>query len=291
MDLEQIKKELSAGGEHIGDMLFWALADARVDRAALEATWLGAGLDACFLPEAPTAERALKLAVRESQVGQRDRLLRLGKETEEELVFAVVREHHKDDGSLWYEQEARVSLERASEKISADDSTHDLVVAIESRFRLLRDTHTADDVRRSIVRALHSFAAVSLREGGGIYWTPYTYASQVRQLQRAIEGIGQSRFYLLPVHRSAEAEQTLGDVAKASIEEELAALVAEIDGFLVAPPERPSTLVRRLGTFEELRARGQLYQSVLRTQIQGLDAQLDRLAGVVDGLLLQKSAA
>jgi hypothetical protein len=40
---------------------------ARVDRAALEPPRRDAGLDAALLPEEPTADRALKQAVREAQ--------------------------------------------------------------------------------------------------------------------------------------------------------------------------------------------------------------------------------
>jgi hypothetical protein len=61
----------------------------------------------------PTAERALKQAVREAQVGQRDRLIRLGFDSEAEIVFAIVRENRDDAGNVTYVQEARVRLERA----------------------------------------------------------------------------------------------------------------------------------------------------------------------------------
>jgi hypothetical protein len=78
MNLQRLRTVLGKGSQHLGDIVFWQLADARVDRSTLESLWRDAGLDAALLPEEPTAERALKQAVREAQVGQRDRLIRLG---------------------------------------------------------------------------------------------------------------------------------------------------------------------------------------------------------------------
>ncbi|MCQ6473451.1 DUF6744 family protein, partial [Vibrio parahaemolyticus] len=82
----------------------------------------------------------------------------------------------------------------------------------------LRDTHTADDVRRTITRALQSMSAVLVRDSGGVWWVPAPHAESMRKLQVAIESIGSSRFYLLPVHDSSDAHRTLGDAASKSIE-------------------------------------------------------------------------
>jgi hypothetical protein len=291
MNIERIKSALATGGEHLGDLLWWHLGDARIDRAELESIWTKGGLDAALLPDAPTAEKALKLAAREAQVGQRERLIRLGKEDEHEIVFAIVHEHRHEDGSLTFRQEARVVLARDCEALSSEAPTHDVVESIKAKFDVLRTTHTPDDVRRAIVKALRSWAAVTLRDHGGVYWSPPTAAQKVRRLQAAIEQIGSSLLSVLPVHRSVEAERTLGGIARASIEEELAALQTEITSFMQAPPERASTLARRLEMFDELRARARVYREVLHVQVQDLDRNLDQLAASVSQLLDQKSAA
>jgi hypothetical protein len=199
MNLQRLRTVLGKGSQHLGDIVFWQLADARVDRATLESLWRDAGLEAALLPEEPTAERALKQAVREAQVGQRGRLIRLGLDSEAEIVFAIVRENRDDAGNVTYVQEARVRLERASEALTSDVASHDIVRAVLTGFRTLRTTHTADDVRRAIVKALGKWAAVTLRDGGGIYWVPSVYAAELRRLQGAVEKIGTSRVHVLPV--------------------------------------------------------------------------------------------
>jgi hypothetical protein len=53
-----------------------------------------------FLPNPPTAEKALKVAVREAAVGQPDRLIRLGKEGEAEIVFPILAQAGFDGARL-----------------------------------------------------------------------------------------------------------------------------------------------------------------------------------------------
>lgn len=291
MSLKQIQAALAQAGEHLGDLVWWQLSNAEVPRVELERLWSDAGLDRGLLPESPTAERALKAAAKESQVGHVDYLVRLGKEDPTEVIFAVVHESREADGSLSYTQEARVRLDRVHEQLITDAPSHQLVAAICSGFERLRLTHTADDVRRAVTKTLRSFCAVPLRESGGIYWVPRTYSAALRQLQKAVESIGSSTVYLLPVHDSADAARTLGDVAQASVEDELEQLKFEIDGFLQSPPERPSTLMRRLEAFEALKAKAELYRDILKVQVDDLDSQLSTLTSTVERLLDSKFAA
>src|ERR1700759_3530380 len=290
MNLQRLRTVLGKGSQHLGDIVFWQLADARVDRTTLESLWRDAGLDAALLPEEPTAERALKQAVREAQVGQRDRLIRLGLDSDDEIVFAIVRESRDDAGNVTYLQEARVRLERASETITSDDASHDIAQAVIDGFRTLRPTHTSDDVRRAIVKVLGTWAAVMLRDGGGIYWVPAVYAAELRRLQTAVEKIGASRVHVLPVHESQDASPALGAIATASLEAELAQLQTEIAAFVSTPPERTSTLTRRLEAFAALRERAKLYRSVLAITVTDLDRQLDEMSATVDGMLNKKAA-
>lgn len=290
MNISKLQSVLINSGHHIGDIIFWQLADARVEHSTLEAIWRQAQFDVGLLPEAPSAERALKQAVREAQVGRRDRMIRLGLESESQIVFAVVREHRDDNGNLSYAQEARVVLDRSTETLTSDWYEHEAVKTIFAGYGVLRTTHTSDDVRRAVVRALAEWAAVTLREGGGVYWVPSPYAQQLRSLQSAIEKLGHSRVHLLPVHQSQDAGRSLGVIATASLEAELAQLQAEIAAFVSSPPERTSTLQRRFESFEALRNRARLYRSILSVQVTDLDAQLDQMVATVDSLLARKAA-
>jgi hypothetical protein len=288
--LKLIKSAL-AKGDHIGDLVWWSLSEARVDRVRLTVVWDEAGLPPELLPEPPSAEKAFKAAIKEATVGQHGRLIRLAVETPNEIVYGVVQENRHGNGTLDYHQEARVTLDRNRDQLSSDVPGHDLVFEVMRRFEVLKTTHVADDVRRAITRTLDTLAAVMLRPSGGVYWVPAPFAAKVRQLQVAVQKIGLSTMSVLPVHRSAEAEQTLGEVAKASIEDELAALRTEIDGFVALPPERTSTLERRLEAFAALRDRAKLYRSVLAVTVVDLDHQLGNMAATVEALIHQKAKA
>ena len=289
MSIDLIRRSLSTGGEHLGDLVFWSLSEARIDRVQLESIWSQAQLDPGLLPDAPSAEKAIKLAVRESATGHPDRLIRLGKECDAEIIYNVVREQRHGDGSLDYSTEARITLDREREVFSSDRPGHDLVEAVHLRFDTYRSSHHPDDVRRTIVKTLGSLAAVTLRDGGGVYYVPSPHADKVRRLQSAVEKIGSSRVYLLPVHKSAESSSALGEIARGSIEEELASLKSEIASFVETPPSRASTLVHRFDAFEALRARAKMYRSVLAVEVADLDTTLNKLSNTVEQLLAEKA--
>jgi len=90
--------------------------------------------------------------------------MRLGKEDEAKIVFAVMRETKHEDGSVAHQQETRVILDRQVESVSSDISGHDLAVVITTRFGELRSTHVADDVRRSMMTILDACATVTQRD-------------------------------------------------------------------------------------------------------------------------------
>src|SRR5688572_7401679 len=115
--LKQIIDVLSTGGTHLGDLCWWSLSDATIDRTALESKWKNAGLSTELLPEPPTTEKAFKLAVRETQVGLVDRLIRIAIDDESTVVFAIVHEQKHDDGTLTYTQEAKVGLDLMSQTV------------------------------------------------------------------------------------------------------------------------------------------------------------------------------
>lgn len=289
--LDLIKHHTNRGGEPLGDLLWWELVNATVPRRLLQNYWVQAALPTELLPEPPSAEKAFKTAARETQVGHPDHLLRMAKDDEHEVVYGLVVEKRDGSGGLEYQQEARITLHRTNDAVTSDAPTNEMVRRFFQRFEDLRDVHTTDDIRRSITKTLDSFAAVTLRANGGVYWVPAPYAEGLRRLQTVVEKLGQSKLHLVPITRSKEGQAALAQAARASIEDELNALQAEVQEFVATPPERASTLVRRLDTYDDLRRRAGLYQTVLAAQVTGLTEALVRMEQQVHGLLAHKKAA
>ena len=44
MTLDKITTVLNKGGQHLGDLIWWTLSDAKIDRSTLENIWTGAQL-------------------------------------------------------------------------------------------------------------------------------------------------------------------------------------------------------------------------------------------------------
>ncbi len=288
--LKTLSAALARGGQHLGDIVFWSLGAASINRLDLESRWEQTGLPITLLPEPPTLEKAFKLAVRETHAGLTERLIRPLIDDEAHVVFAVVHEARHNE-VLVYTQEARIELNLLHGDIVSDVPAHDLVVAVKARFAALRDAHAPDDIRRTITRTLQRLSAVLLRDSGAIWYVPAPHAAALRQLQGCIEGIGHSKLYLLPVHDTADGSRTLGDAATKSLEAELTDLKSEVEAFVAQPPERTSTLVRRFDAFDDLRARAELYRSVLSVQVKDLDTTLDQLESSIETLLNAKQAA
>ena len=289
-ELDLIRRNTNHGGQPLGDLLWWELAAASVSRPDLVKLWVQGGLPTELLPDEPTPEKAFKTAARETQVGHTDRLLRLAKDDELEVVFGIVNEQRDGNGGLEYHQQARITLDRQTGNLLSDQPADNMVQKLMARFQELKTLHTTDDVRRTITRTLDSFAAVTLRHGGGVYWSPAVYAASLRRLQAIIEKLGQSKMHLVPVTATKEGQAALAQAAKASIEEELTALQTEMKQFLQTPPDRASTLMRRLEHFDDLRRKANLYQTVLQAQVEGLAENLTEMERQVHGLLDSKRA-
>ena len=289
-ELDLIRRNTNHGGQPLGDLLWWELVNASVSRGDLTKLWVQGSLPIELLPDEPTPEKAFKTAARETQVGHTDRLLRLAKDDELEVVFGIVNEQRDGNGGLEYHQQARITLDRQTGNLLSDQPADNMVQKLMARFQELKTLHTTDDVRRTITRTLDSFAAVTLRHGGGVYWTPAVYAASLRRLQAIIEKLGQSKMHLVPVTATKEGQAALAQAAKASIEEELTALQTEMQQFLQTPPDRASTLMRRLEHFDDLRRKANLYQTVLQAQVEGLAENLTEMERQVHGLLDSKRA-
>ena len=56
--IETLRTVLAAGGTHLGDLLWWTLSDAAIDRTNLEAHWASANLPrSCYRRPPPPRRR------------------------------------------------------------------------------------------------------------------------------------------------------------------------------------------------------------------------------------------
>jgi len=297
-----LRNTVQAGGEHLGDVVWWMLSGADVQRSVLETKWLAAGLDPKYMPQPQTPEKALRLAVRAASTNlgsqRQGTLVRPTVDSDNALIFAVVQEGHDASGNYFSTQKALVMLDLTKDSggvpantVTTDNPSDDTASLILKEYHRYADTHTSRDIMGMIVKVLKDTNAVTLRETGGIYWVPRTKSDEVRKLQNAVEQLGNSLVFILPVHKTADSERSLGMAAAGSIEAELGTLRDEIAGFVSDPNGvRAGTLDRRLATFEDLRGRAELYRSILGVTVEDLEGQLHLMQMSVETLLAQKRA-
>jgi len=289
MSVAEIKEAVGRGDEHLGDMVWWTIREARIARALLLDTWKQEGLPEALLPEEPSPEKALGTAVREGRVGRLDYQILKSLETPERVSYAILRKQPDGDGNLGTVQEARLDLDRVAGKLQS--GLHPVAQAVMTAWNELCTTHTSDDLRGVLVKAVDAFQGVKLRPTGGIYWIPAVHAGKLRAVERAVKQISTgSQLTLIAVTRMNGNATNLAGAAQGALEGELAALKAEIEAWATAPPSRISTLASRVEAFQALRDKADLYRGILSVEVSALDAGLDTLTENVRRMIEAKEA-
>lgn len=284
-----VKKVRDAMGEAVGAFLgvlvWWELSDARVSRSALEALWKANGIDTDYLPEVPTTARALRHAVEEQPLKGTGVLVRLSLQSPTEVCYAVVEENLLGTGTNRYRQLDTIRLERKTGAIKCDHH-HAVADAVITSYHSLRDSHSSDEVRTAIVRAVREGCyGAPLRKHGGFYWVSPMYNSEQEAVGRVVESLGQSVWYTLPIHESVQTVKAVSAGAQDSLRSELADLHAQIEGYKTNPAKRATTYETRLEDLAALRDRASLYHTVLSVEVSDLEAEVQTLEATLQDMI------
>jgi hypothetical protein len=289
MTLERITSALDKGGEPLGDLVGWELADANTPVHQLKDRWSQEDLDPALLPEAPTPRKALKVAAQRVNARLGDDLrVEVVDEGDEPTLSIQRRKVGFDQGRAHVDwlQTANIVLCKdmtlfASQPPSIDE--RGVQQSLTDEFQAFLTTYTTDDVRRCFVRTVQSWQAFSVFRG--VYWIQPHHAGDVRKLARVIGGIGESVVKLIPITGSPEGQQTLQAAAQASLEQDLADLLKDMQRFVDKPPKSSDTLEARLDDFEALRNKAALYQTVLGAKVGDIETNLLAMTAIVSTLI------
>lgn len=291
MITQELKQAFAKSGTHLGDLVWWSLDDARVNRQTLEQLWRARSLDPALLPEAPTPEKAFREACKEAAVGlkKNGRELRLAFENANQVVFEL-ESFWWDGNKTEHSQEATVSLDLtlSSPLPKVGGTACDVTQDVEARYQTLLTTHTTGDVGKMLVKTLKSIKAFTLRPSGGVYFVPDASAQEIRNVRDVVQALGQSFMDVVPVHDggTGEARESMAKAAQKSLEKDLADLVTELRTFVAKPP-RGDTLERRLEEFRQLREKAEFYRTLLSCQVDGLEKGLEDMTEIVQKMLAQ----
>jgi hypothetical protein len=293
--LKKVQENALAQGEHLGTLCWWALNGATISHDDLVARAKAAGLSEVYLPKAikPVAafRRAWRHAARRCPPSM---MLREIGETAERIVVGLVKEDADvEHARLDYDVVGHITFEKASEVLVAHVAS-DISADVQRLYAVHHD-HGSEDVR-AMLTGLMREAGVSIRDAGGVYFVPPSFAGTLAAMAKVVEGIGHNRVLSLPVADVGAAKETLAEVARATLDDEIRALEAELDAFASSGAEtRDGTLARRLTKFDELRARVALFSGCLSFKADALVGKIgglqEDLRDKLNGRVLEKAVA
>lgn len=265
----------------LGTIFWWDLGNNRVDHKRLVERADAAGLDRALLPPAVKATTAFRRAWRAAarRIGD-DLLLREIADTPDQIVVAVVLEHHDVPNlDLRYQVLARATFSKKTEAIAVLEQ-HPILDGLGALFEHYSAV-TTEDVRAMVLTFVRR-SGLSIRNAGGVYFIPPALSETLRALGQLLPEIGQNTVWTLPVADLGDASVTLGALARDTLDAEITAVEAELAAFDARDVEtRDSTLQRRLKKFEELRGRTNLMAGALSFRADALHEKLVMLEGEV----------
>jgi hypothetical protein len=268
-------------GDCKGAFVWWELSEVAVRRAKLEALMDQSGLDPeVFMPPEIMASAAFTKSCKDCQsVREGLWMRRLNKS---DRIVCVIKRETQDmvAEDVDWNTEAKVTFSKSSERVTVE-GTCEAADAIADTYEAYKETHIAEDIRKTLIRNIADFlGGFSLRRrGGGIYFVlpqflPFLYAH--RQVVRSIG----SSFYVAPIHTGGD----VGECARDGLEDVLRGLERQVEEFRSDPP-RADTLKRRLEEFAALKAKLGMYSSVLGMKSDDLQQKADDLDAIVAVIL------
>jgi len=175
-----------------------------------------------------------------------------------------------------------------------DDVVDELRQGFEEHF-MFASRHELQSMTTTTLMSI--FGGIRLKEEGGLYWVGAEMAREhdVRALSRVVGACGNSYMRVLGVNDTEENRKSVADSAREAFESEIAKAFAELrgDGARVIDESsvRASTLENRLGAYQDLRTRVELYSELLGQRREGLMAQLAEATEIVSDMLTGKTPA
>lgn len=233
-----------------------------------------------FLPQYAGDRVAIVRAIDSTRSGlaRQGLLLRPIRRTGTEISFGIVRERRSETAERLdhdFEDVVGWTSEPNPALVRGD---HPVAVQVAQVYRELRGKVTAEDWSRSISAHLELLAAARLR--AGVFWVPPTSVEMLSQLGALLGEVG---IDLVVCEVEAQAREVVRRAAVASLDEQLADLQQEVDGF--DGTQRPSTYARRLEEFRRLRERALVYKAALGLGVEQAEAALQRLEDKVAEML------
>ena len=256
-----------------GAITYWRLAGG-VNGDRLRTAWLERGLPELLLPTLPSPETALTRAVKK-QEGRRNGATILARQLPEARGWVLKHETPNEDKSdLTYSTEARVWVDKLG-RFQTDQPESTLARAVEVEYPRQLNEVSAADVSSWLVRLAAYVTAVSLRDGGGVYFIPRGTLPVWRGMVHAIRAASSHSVFEIPAMRGEECVAAVLDALNAECDEEVRRMEAEITASPGGLSKRG--ISTREAQLDRLRAKVEGYCALLGTRQEELVGKLENV--------------
>lgn len=261
-----------------GAAIWWKLRD-KTTRDKLEQALQNSGIseERWYLPEEPSAERCLRRALKELK--EYRRLIRplKGKKgwaivhedaTEDDMEHAtiVVARIDSDGCVRWkptdraYDQLSVSQLNRMEDEVLASYQTQ-------------RNILNHGDMSQWLLRQVHNMNAVTLRDGGGVYFVPPSHVPHWQSIGEVLKAIGASRAYSLQAVKALDAMEAVFD----ALQDEAIDMVDKIREKLEEERYGVRALQNRVVLCEDFVDKVARYEKFLGTSMGRIHEQVEEL--------------
>ncbi len=268
-----------------GAIVLWRLSgDTSYDR--LKAAFAAVGLDERLLPELPSAEVALRRAVKEHE--SKHVLVRSlpGRATGWALVAEQVKAPSEQEelDPLAYAVSFQVRLHKNPNELAFSHPNNPIAHKISADFRMNLERLESGDTAGWLCQMVRHVKAIPLRDTGGVYFVPRETLGVWRQIANAVRDASASYVAEIPALRSAEALSTILDSLLRESAHEIELLERDLTAEREMGKRAVGTRISRCASLEEKLG---TYERLLGTQLVDVRAKLETLnAGFASAMLI-----
>ncbi len=284
-------------GQHVGDLVGWSLGGL-VHQNTAQKLAIDHGIDqALAFPKIGPSSAYRRAVMKSVTSGKRDeRVFDIVKveETELKIVHAVVRKDiiaeavragtiasegkefvsghdaaFSTETKLGFDKELRDAGGDPADMIKLEDESHPVSQRAKALYSEMCVVYTADDVRTAFTRAFENWGGIRMLGHGGLWWVPTDRAVEVRQWADFLLSLGFTPL-VVPSFDTEETIASLQTAARESLEGQLEDVRNELSSFVGASSTRLSTLESRVEKYDTIRAKAEMYERILNTELTEL---------------------
>jgi len=284
-----------AEGKHLGDLCGWSISGTRPkDRVDNLAVLYGLEEDFHFPKLTPNS--CYRKAIQQTfNLGKKDHgkaMAVLVEDSANKIVHSIVTSSVVDDDDdavstkdAEFKTEIKVGFNKEAYRDGAsagaclvlEDETHPSAVALRAKYTELAETYLSYDIRNAFQHAFRLWDACPILPHGGLWYIPSIHAEKVRAWHGFMTDLGMTTA-VIPAFDTKETLESLRQSTRNGLEGQLSDMMYLLDMYAREGWDtvRTKTLEKRVEEFDELRARAELYSSILGTTVNDLTEKVKR---------------